>query len=120
MRVTIRLYKRHDLDLLSLYCADNTKFKEEFKTTLKSYINKKQIKNQIPQIESNSIYSMPTKVSFHMILKDEDNELKDWIKNITRGRRNNIMKNIYRNSFPPIITPYLSESELNKFNLKEN
>ena len=120
MRVTIRLYKRHDLDLLALYCADNTKFKNDFKSTLKCYINNNPIKNIIPETECSSVYAMPTKVGFHMILKEEDEDLKQWIKGITRGRRNNVMKNIFRASLPPVVSPYLAESELNPFCLKED
>ena len=120
MRITIRIYKRHDLDLLALYCADSSKFKKEFKETLKKYIKNTPTKNLITETECKPVSSLPTKASFHLLLKEEDEDIKNWIKGITRGRRNNIMKNIYRNSLPIIDSPYFSDSEIQSFTIRSN
>ena len=118
MRVTIRLYKRHDLDLLALYFVDDYNFTEEFKKAIRGYIHGKPMKNRIPHMENmKNVYSMPSKVSFHIQLKDDDKDILDFIRSITRGRRNNMLKNIFRNSFPVIEAPYNCDSEQNNWNL---
>lgn len=118
MRITVRLYKRHDLDLLSLYYAENYDFKEEFKKALIAYIKGKPIKNKtLPEGINKPIRSLPPKVSFHVDVKNKkDMIIYDFLKGITKGRRNNIMKNIFRNTFPVIVVPYKCESEIQEYN----
>lgn len=117
MKLTIRIYKRHDLDLLYLYRQESDfDFKESLKKTLKAYIKGKNIKNDLPSGECKSVSSLPTVVQMHIMLDaKEDQDILQWIKGITRGRRNNLIKNIFRNSFPPIESPYLQNSENNTF-----
>ncbi len=118
LKLTIRIYKRHDLDLLYLYKQESDfNFKETLKTTLKGYVNGKPVKNEIPVGECNSVSSLPTSVQMHIMLDPKtDQDILNWIKGITRGRRNNIIKNVFRNSFPPIENPYKQNSENGKFN----
>lgn len=117
MKLTIRIYKRHDLDLLYLYKQQSDfDFKESLKKTLKAHVNNKKITNQIPIGECESVSSLPSVVQMHIMLDPkEDKDIFEWTQKITRGRRNNIIKNLYRNSFPPIVTPYFKNSENNKF-----
>lgn len=118
MRVTIRLYKRHDLDLLALYFVENYDFKENFKKVIKGYIKGKPVKNQIPQSDNmKNVYSLPSKISFHIQLKEDDQDIMDFIQSITRGRRNSMLKNIFRNSFPVISAPFKCEAEQNTWNI---
>lgn len=117
MRVTIRLYKRHDLDLLALYYIENYNFKEEFKKAIKGYINGEPVKNAIPQANNmQTVYSMPSKVTFHIQLKEEDKDIMDFIHSITRGRRNSMFKNIFRNTFPVIQAPFKCDAEQKLWN----
>ena len=117
LKLTVRIYKRHDLDLMYLYKQNSElDFRECLKTTLKGYINNQPVKNSIPKGECNSVSSMPSSIQMHIMLDDkEDTEVLKWIKGITRGRRNNIIKNIFRNSFPPIEAPYKQKAEHNNF-----
>ncbi len=121
MRVTIRLYKRHDLDLYALYMASGNKydFKEVMKKTLKAYINNQPIKNELPDLEGIKIADLPPKTNFHINVTAEDTDIQEWLQTIRLGRRNNLMKNILRNSYPPIIAPYYNESEHNSFNFRK-
>lgn len=119
MRVTIRLYKRHDLDLLALYYNEDYNFKENFKNAIRGYIHGRPVKNKIPVKEDmRSVYSLPSKVSFHIPLKeDKDKDIIKYIRSITKGRRNNMLKNIFRNSFPVIEAPYRCDSEQDTWTL---
>jgi len=117
LRITVRLYKRHDLDLLALYGLENYDFKTVFKSTLKAYVAGEPIRNQIPKVESKKVSDMPPKIIFHIVLNDDDTDIQKWLKTITVGRRNTMLKNIVRNSFPVILSPYLRESEKEIFKI---
>ena len=91
-------------------------FRGALKSALKGYINGQPVVNQIPKGECHSVSSMPSSIQMHIMLDDkEDAEILKWLKGITRGRRNNMIKNIFRNTFPPIEAPYKQKSEHNIF-----
>lgn len=49
LKLTVRIYKRHDLDLLFLHQQQSdVDFKESMKKALKAYVNGKRITNTIP------------------------------------------------------------------------
>lgn len=118
MKLTVRIYKRHDLDLLYLYRQESDfDFKQKMKEALKAYIKGKPIKNAIPDGGCNCVSSLPSVIQMHILLDPkEDKDILGWIKGITKGRRNNLIKNIFRNTFPPIEKPYKTESERNQIN----
>ena len=117
MRITVRLYKRHDLDLLSLYYIEDYDFKSKFNEALRGYINNEPIQNEIPTAENPSVSSLPSKIGFHIKLDEQDSDIYGFVQGITKGRRNNIMKNIFRNTFPPIVSPYKCASENNVYKM---
>lgn len=122
MRLTIRIYKRHDPDLLALYFVSGKEFdiKTEIKTSLKNYLSNNVIKKELPEMTCQEMFELPPKVNFHIALKkDEDADIIEWLKTIKQGRRNNLIKNIYRNSIPPVIAPYYTESETDPFKINE-
>lgn len=117
MKLTVRIYKRHDLDLLYLYRQESDfDFKESLKATLKGYISGTPVKNSLPDGICQSVSVLPTVVQMHIMLDPhDDKDILEWSKSITKGRRNNLIKNIYRNSFPPIEAPYKENAEHNSF-----
>ena len=123
MRLTVRLYKRHDLDLLYLYKLkqDDFDFKDDMKSTLKEYVKGKPIKKvKVPEGVCAPVSSLPAHVQMHIVLDPKkDKEVLEWLKSITKGRRNNLIKNIYRNKFPVIDVPYDAASENHQIITKE-
>jgi hypothetical protein len=117
LKLTVRIYKRHDLDLLYLYKQESEfDFKEALKSSLKGHINNKPVKFDIPNGECRPVSTLPAVVQMHVMLDPSaDKDILDWCKNITKGRRNNIIKNVFRNSFPPIEHPYKKNSENQTF-----
>lgn len=105
------------MDLLFLYKQNSDfDFKEKLKLSLKSYIKGKPIRNEIPQGICESVSSLPSVIQLHIMLDPKnDRDIIDWSKSITRGRRNNMIKNVFRNTFPVIENPYHHNSEHNKF-----
>lgn len=97
MRVTIRLYKRYDIDLLSLYHNSEFKFKEFFKSAVRNYIRGTPQKIQIPEPQDDtfSYETIQFQLNFH---PKEDQDVIAWIRNIKAGYKNSILKNMFRNS----------------------
>lgn len=97
MRITIRLYKRYDIDLLSLYHNSEFKFKESFKSAVRNYIRgtPQKIKIPEPQDDTFSYETIQFQLSFH---PKEDQDVIRWIQNIKAGYKNSILKNMFRNS----------------------
>lgn len=97
MRITIRLYKRYDIDLLSLYHNSEFKFKESFKSAVRNYIRgtPQKIKIPEPQDDTFSYETIQFQLNFH---PKEDQDVIMWIRNIKAGYKNSILKNMFRNS----------------------
>lgn len=122
MRITLRIYKRHDPDLFAFYFASGKEYdiKENIKNSLKCYLTNNQTKQQIPDLICPALDDLPPKINFHIQLKkEEDKEIIEWLNTIKKGRRNNLIKNIFRNSFDPIIAPYYEGSENGNFKINE-
>lgn len=117
MKLTVRLYKRHDLDLLFLYKQNSDfNFKSQMKAALKAHVRNEMVRNEIPSGECQAVSKLPSVVQLHIMLDlPDDEDIAKWVKSITRGRRNNLIKNVLRNTFPPIEAPYRLYAETNKF-----
>ncbi len=111
MKITIRLYSRHDLDLMSIYLNDNFPFSKEMKKAVKAYVNGDSYEIDIP--ESEKIDTPPRVIQFHICFsQSSDAELIEWIKSITPGYRNSVLKNIFRNYMSePIVSPYIKNKQ---------
>lgn len=122
MRLTMRIYKRHDIDLLAFYFASGDDFdiKSEIKDIIRAYIKGKHTNKKLPELECPPMASLPPKVNFHIPLdKKEDADIIAWLNTIRAGKRNNLIKNIFRTYYPPIIAPYYTEAEYEGFKLNE-
>lgn len=121
-RMTVRIYKRHDLDLMYLFFVESEgfNFQESLKIVLKDYIKGKRSKLSVPEGMCPAVDELPPHKQLHINLDAKaDKDIINWKKSITKGRQNNLVKNIYRNAFPPIEIPYKSESEHYKINYKK-
>ena len=105
MLVTIRLYKRYDIDLLTLYHHPDFCFKKKFRQAIQGYIREEPMKFSLPDPSDNT-FPYET-VAFQMNLKDEKD--LQFIKNIKSGYRNCILKNIFRNSLQGVYYYYCSK-----------
>lgn len=98
MKVMIRLYKRYDIDLLSLYHNSGFKFKKEFKKSIRNYARKTQEMVPLPKPNIHDVFDYNT-VAFQVVLNSQkDADVIAFIKSIKSGYRNCVLKNIFRNS----------------------
>lgn len=106
MRVTIRLYKRYDIDLLSLYHNSSFPFLKHFKSAIRNYIRGTPEKITIPEPQDDK-FRYDT-IQFQMYLHPvEDKDIIAWIRNIKAGYKNSILKNIFRNSLNGVYYYYI-------------
>lgn len=106
MRVTIRLYKRYDIDLLSLYHNSAFPFQQHFKDAIRNYIRGTPKKIMIPEPQDDK-FSYET-IQFQMTLDAKiDKDIIAWIRNIKNGYKNSILKNIFRNSLSGVYYYYI-------------
>ena len=117
MRLTVRVYKRYDLDLLYLYSLNNENFdfRKEMKNAIISHVRHQSINKTLPTGDCKAIINLPTFVAFHIVFDDTtEKDVVDWLRSITAGRKNTLVKNVFRNVFPVVDTPYMFSSENNR------
>ena len=112
IKITMRLYRLHDLDLMYLYKMPNVSIQAIIKVMLKNYVKDRNNGNQIAtRFRTSDIrhnIPLPSTAQFHIILQDdEDGDVISWIEQIPKGIRNGMIKNMLRNYFDfPLIVPY--------------
>ena len=121
----MRIYRRHDLDLIGLFANDNFKFEEEVANSLRAYVRKEKIKIATPATHSFSKCVNP-KSQVNIILdENQDKDVIDFLFSVPSGNRNSFIKSVFRNyidapyfeAFTSDIKytpPKRSEEEINK------
>ena len=112
MKITMRLYRLHDLDLMYLYKMPGVSIQKIIRLVLKSYVRDRNNVNgitervKIPK-EQHSKH-LPQSALIHIYLDEEnDKEVIEWIEQIPKGVRNGMLKNILRGYVDfPITVPY--------------
>lgn len=111
MRVTIRLYKRYDYDLIALRLTKSIPLNALFKQTLIAYIKGECFSIKIPQNLASNIPDdlPPQRVDF--ILSESNEYEKKAIKllnSIREKKRNDFLKTLLRGYLSgPIVTPFI-------------
>ena len=97
MMVTLRLYRQHDLDLITLYKHPSFSLPAAIKRSLIAYVRQEQliIKQPIPYKLSNE--RIAKTVQIHIQLDESnDKDIIKWLKSTKEGYRNSVLKNIIR------------------------
>ena len=94
----MRLYKRHDLDLLCLYNCKGFSIQTAIKRAVLAAINQEQCVITCPS-HTVVFCDMPSNVQFHLYLSknnEDDVKIYNFIKSISVGYKNSVLKNITR------------------------
>lgn len=97
-RVTIRLYRRHDIDLIALKCANGFSMNQMIRESLLAYLNGKSSSIDYPAIEI-PMSNLPQMTQLHLILDldyQDDARIYKYISSIQPGYRNSIVKQLIR------------------------
>lgn len=108
MKITMRLYRQHDLDLLYLYMLDGFSIQTAIKSAIKALVKKTGERMSVPTQSPNGMV-LPNYAQFQICLSaTEDSDLIAWIRSITSGYRNALLKSVLRNYLEgPILEPYI-------------
>lgn len=120
MRITIRIYKRHDVDLLAIKHALGRKMPALVKNAIYSYLSGNDNKISYPKIAWSSLDDMPTYYLIQLSLNPSNPDeqlICDFIKSIPPGFRNSILKHITRYYIAPV--KCIKFSRKNKIYLSE-
>lgn len=114
MKVMIRLYRQHDLDLIGLYYNPEFAFRKALKETLINYVRGQYYRIDIPHIGLDG--SVKKQIPLHIILDEKSEaDVIEWLKNTTKGQRNSMIKNLFRGYvIGANIYPYRLEDDVSK------
>ena len=102
MRIEIKLYSYHDLDLVSLYKTGRIAFPETTRQVLNSYARKEVYKVRPLPLNENRAAKYPQKMyrkfyHYHVDLDSkEDADAIRLMRTITDGYRNNFIKSVLK------------------------
>ena len=123
MRIEIKLYSYHDLDLVSLYKTGRIAFPETTRQVLNSYARKEVYKVRPLPLNENRAAKYPQKMyrkfyHYHVDLDNkEDADAIRLMRTITDGYRNNFIKSVLRQYLCGIFTEeYSKEDDARFFN----
>lgn len=127
MKVILRFYRQHDLDLISLHKTNGFSITTAIKKSLNAYVNHQTLCIQAPSANKLDYKSIPKQIQLILTLDDElDKKEIDWIKSLRIGMRNSAIKNLLRGYLSyPIMSAYLANDDfsneiLNEKAFKEN
>ena len=115
MRVSIRIYKRHDIDLLGIRCELGRKMPSFIKSAMCSYVSGIETKISYPDVAWESLDSMPSHYLIQLSLNPNNSVEKpvcDFIKSIPPGFRNSVIKHITRQHIAQIKEIQISGNKL--------
>lgn len=112
MILTIRLYKRHDLDLLEIKNRDGFEMEKQIKKVLAAYASGQSYNIKLP--EKTIVKNLPADCRIQIKLSQKDQKIIDFVKEIRPGVRNSAIKMIFRSYLPCInIRPYFISEDAN-------
>jgi len=119
LNLTIRLYYKHDYDLIALYYNKNFNFKKYLRKTLIDFTYDKTEIIPLPEYQSQNSTGIPCgDVQLHIMIYDEETIKK--LNQINKFQRNNFIKNLFRNRLENIYyLAYLPEEKEKKGKEKE-
>ncbi len=122
MIVVVRLYRQHDLDLLTLYFNDNIKLGTLMKRTVLAYANGDSVPGTDFGEPENTNGYMPKSACFHIKFnenKESEKEAVELLKCIKPGYRCSFVKALFRNSsaYLPMVA-YTNGSDFKMSKLK--
>lgn len=94
----MRLYKRHDADLLCLKKQENYTLQKTIKCAVLAYLDNVDVKFDYPS-SAMELEKMPSTLQFNLYLSKESSDdirIKECLKAIPSGYKNSFLKNITR------------------------
>ena len=112
MMVTLRLYRQHDLDLITLYRHPLFSLPNAIKMSLCAYVRNQKFFIKQPQPYEIGNEKISKIVQIHIQLSEKsEGDVIEWLRNIKDGYRNSVLKNVIRAYMAgPCIYSYIKEN----------
>lgn len=111
MKVTIRLYKTHDFDLMALHQTGACNIAHAMKQAVIAYYQGQYFKILVQAKEKVKLTEMRTVVQLHFSIDNSDAEgILQWLYGFVPGSRNCCFKNILRYFLSPCIVLFRNDS----------
>lgn len=105
MIIKMRIYRRHDLDLIGLFANKEFDFETEVYKSLKAFVDGKRYIIKFPATDNFS-KTVNSKCQVNLFLDDlKDGKMIDFLYTIPAGNRNSFLKSLIRNNLE---APYVS------------
>lgn len=113
MKVILRFYRQHDLDLISLHRSSGFCMSSAIKKSLNAYVNNKTLCILAPSANKLDYSSIPKQIQLIVNLDENlDKKEIEWIRSLRAGMRNSAIKNLLRGYLSyPIMSAYANEKE---------
>lgn len=113
MKVILRFYRQHDLDLISLHRSSGFCMSSAIKKSLNAYVNNKTLCILAPSANKLDYSSIPKQIQLIVNLDEKlDKKEIEWIRSLRAGMRNSAIKNLLRGYLSyPIMSAYANEKE---------
>lgn len=97
MKITIRIYRTHDFDLMSLYQAGNIPLAQVMKQAIIAYYCGEHFRFTVERESIPDLKAMPLVVNLLLSISDYDAPgIEHWIAGLQKGYRNSCFKSIFR------------------------
>jgi len=121
MNVTVRLYARQDMDLIELYKHSDFSLPAAMKTAVCNFAKREARIIPSPPPEPLEHYRVPKSIQFHIIFTEKDGEETiAFLKHVTKGMRNNCLKNLLRASLGGFCCQYYMKDFSYSQSFKDN
>jgi len=97
VKLILRLYRQHDLDLIALHRNEKFCFSSAIRQSIRAYVKKETLSIRAPGPYNLPNVKIPKQIQIIICFDDKkDKELIDWICGIREGYRNSCVKNLLR------------------------
>ncbi len=112
MKITVRLYRQTDLDLIGLCCADGMSVSKELKKCLVAFVRGVPYSINLKPIDVSAQIVTKKSVTLQFYLENKTHsDVINWLKTIRPRQRNSFLRNLLRSSLP---CPYLYMYQTNQ------
>lgn len=114
-KITMRLHKIHDLDLISLYKNPEYSLEDILITALRAFIHNEPVYFYVPSLYPMNLSVIPNSIMLHLSLDEEkDEDIIEFLSHVKEGYRNSFLKNMVRGCMVGSnIYPYIDTSSVN-------
>ncbi len=114
MKITVRLYRQNDMDLIGLACSDGVSVSKELKKVLVAFVRGLPYGIQLTPKNVSDVIASKKQIQLQFYLEESKYmDVITWLKTLRPRQRNSFLKNLLRSSLPcPYLYMYQTDEQL--------